>query len=163
MKSSLVNVVRDAIYSDESAPDVKQLWFNGKRIENGMEINSAVCMIAKNATEKCTRDSYVFNFDPSSMLTYKEIALEKEVLFAMRCANDDRFCVLSLDDVLKLQGARENCQSLDATKQLPIKVDITSSKSFRAYVNGGGKLNPVGVIKKPTGLLTKSLKKYWLV
>ncbi len=163
MKSSLVNVVRDAIYSDESAPEVKQLWANGKRIDNGMEVNGVVCVIAKNATEKCTRDSYVFNFDPSSMHTYKEIALEKEVVFALRCANDDRFCVLSLDDVLKLQSERESCQALDATKQLPIKVDIISSKSFCAYVNGGGKLNPVGVIRKATGLLTKSVKKYWSV
>ncbi len=160
MKSNLVNVVRTMFMDDVSAPNVRNLQpFGGKRFDNCFVVNDKVAVIAKEASELCTKDSYVFNFDPKSMAEYKKLAATMEVIIAMRCANDDRFCVLPLGNIIQMQKERELTQQLDDTKQLPVKIDITGKRSFSAYVNGGGKLNPVGTVTKSTGLITSWVRK----
>lgn len=160
MKSNLVNVVKIMIMDDVSAPNVRNLQpVDGKRVDNGLVVNDKVVVIAKEASEKCTKDSYVFNFDPNSLTEYKNLAATKDVLVAMRCANDDRFCVLPLESIIQMQKERELTQQLDDTKQLPVKIDLKGKRSFSAYVNGGGKLNPVGTVTKSTGLLTSWVKR----
>lgn len=57
---------------------------------------------------------------------------------------------MRLDEILGLQQERN---PIDATKQLTLKIDITSKKGFAAYLSGGDKT------KRATGLLPAWVRK----
>lgn len=151
-KSQIITQVIARFYNHNSAPTVSQLVFNGERIENGVEVNDDFYVIAKEASEKVTKNSYVFNFSPDSLMRYKKMGIQKDVFFALRCANDNRFCTISLDDVLELQDRRNDSLGFDDNNQLLINVEPKNKRSVGIYVSGGGKQNPIGKIERWTGL-----------
>jgi hypothetical protein len=154
-KSSLINLVKDEFFNDKSAPTLQQLWVGGKHIQNGIIVNDRLAVIAKQASEKCTKDSYLINNEPKSLEMFKSISVNYDVVFACGFTADDRFAVITLDEVLELQKQRKRH---DSTKQLPIKIEITSKRGFCYYVADGAKLNQAGKQSKSTGLITKEVR-----
>lgn len=158
-KSQIINQVIGKFHKHNSVPSISQLIYGGERVDNGIEVNGSFYLVAKEASGKVTKDLYTFNFSPDSLVKYKGMGCQKDVFFALRCANDDRFCTLSLDDVLTLQATRNGSQGFDEKNQLRINVEIKNKRTFEASVSGGGKRNPVGKMKKTTGLFSSEISK----
>jgi len=145
---TLVNTVKTSFIDCELSPNIRNLRPEEAVIDNGFVANDKLFVLCKEASEKCTKDSYAFNFYPQILESAKKLALTSDVIFEMRCANDEKFCALSLDELLQLQDQNGH----DKSKQLVLKIDL-SNRSFTASLSGGKKK-----IRHPTGLFPKWVK-----
>jgi len=147
-KKTLVNTVKNSFIDCDKSPNVRNLRPEEGVIDNGFVANDRLFVLCKEASEKYTKDCYVFNFYPQLITLSKKLALTSDVIFELRCANDNRFCVLPLDEIIQLQDEKGH----DTTKQLVLKVEV-SSKTFTASLTGNEM-----AITRPTGLLPKWVK-----